>query len=116
VSWCARCCYATGWRSAEDPGKRTSEDEELVMSTQDIVEAWEQEKEARGFAKGLEEGLVLTYCARFGPIPEDVQRLIEATRDPQTLRGWYGLLQTATADAFAQAVRAAGRGKPTRIS
>jgi hypothetical protein len=106
---------------AQEPGKRTSDDEEFVMSTQDIVEAWEHETEAKGFERGLErglekgheeglvEGLVLAYRVRFGPVPREVRRLIEATHDRQVLRGWFALVYTATAEAFAEAVRAGSR-------
>ena len=75
------------------------------MSTQDIVAEWEREKEANGFRKGLVEGLVEGYRARFGAMSEDLRRLVEATHDPETLRGWYALLSTATPESFAQAVR-----------
>jgi len=91
------------------------------MSTQDIVAEWEREKEANGFRKGhdqgrdqglaeglvqgLIEGLLFGYRARFGAMPEDLRRLVEATHDPETLRGWCALLSTATPESFAQAVR-----------
>jgi hypothetical protein len=107
---------------AQHPGKRTSEDKEFVMSTQDIVEAWERETEAKGVSKGLEKGLekglqkglqkglLFAHRTRFGPIPQDVQRIIEATSDEQTLERWYELLNT-DAEAFAAAVRAAGQSR-----
>jgi hypothetical protein len=91
------------------PGKRTSEDEEFVMSTLDIVAEWEREKEANGFRRGRETGiiecLIDLYRARFGSMPEDLQRLVEATHDPETVRGWCTLLLTATPESFAQALR-----------
>jgi hypothetical protein len=97
------------------PGPRTSEDEEFVMSTQDIVAEWEREREAKGFLKGhdqglvegLVEGLLFAYRARFGAMSDELRRLLEDTHDPQTLRRWGDLLSTATPESFAQAVRGA---------
>jgi hypothetical protein len=56
-------------------------------------------------SRGLIEGLLLAYRARFGSMPEDLQRLVEATHDPETLRRWGALLLTATPESFAQSVR-----------
>jgi hypothetical protein len=86
-------------------GQRTSEDEEFVMSTQDIVAEWEREKFRNGRETGILECVVDLYSARFGAMPEDLRRLVEATHDPETLRGWCTLLLTASVESFAQAVR-----------
>jgi hypothetical protein len=87
----------------------TSEDEEFLMSTQVLFEQWEREVEARGFRRGrtagLIERLVDCYRQRFGAMPDDLHCLVEATHDPETLRGWLTLLLTATPESFAQAVR-----------
>jgi hypothetical protein len=95
------------------------------MSTPDIVAERERELEAKGYEKGYKEGyeegyeggflqgliesLLILCRGRFGEMPEDLQRLIEATRDRETLRSWRRLLYTSTAESFAQAVRAAPR-------
>ncbi len=107
-----------------EPGKRTSEDEEFFMSTQDMVEAWERDTEARGLAKGFTEGLakgltagvakglILAARAQFGALPRDVERIIEDERDERTLEGWYPLVHAGTLEAFAEAVRT-GKHSPS---
>jgi hypothetical protein len=93
-----------------ESGKHTSEDEEFLMNTQELVEEWERDTEAKGVAKGLAQGLakglILVSRGHFGEIPGDVERLIEDERDERTLEGWYALVSTATVAAFAAAVRA----------
>jgi hypothetical protein len=92
-----------------DPGQRTSHDEEFLMSTHPIVEAWEREKEAKGEARGrlqgIAEGLILTYENRFGVMPTDLREIVQETRDDAALRAWFKVALSGTAEDFAAAVR-----------
>jgi hypothetical protein len=94
-----------------DPAARTSDDQEFLMDTQDIVEKWRNEAIQEGFtqgrAQGVQDALVQLYEARFGAMPADLRKLIEDTHDPRTLNGWNTLAGTRSAEEFAAAVRAA---------
>ncbi len=77
-----------------EPGQRTSDDQEFLMSTEDAYEFWERQVREKGVREGLErglerglaKGLVTCYEARFGSMPSDLRALIEATRDEATLQ------------------------------
>ena len=95
------------------------------MTTQDIVETWRQkaieEGEKRGLEKGEKRGLekgvkqereegraraLIELCElRFGAMPDDLRAVVEATRDESTLRGWFRLAATRTADELIAAIR-----------
>lgn len=83
------------------------------MSTQDVVEVWErrvreegvQQGRAKGRAEGRAEGLIAVYEARFGTMPSKLQAVILGTRDEETLRGWYSLMATRSAEEIAAALR-----------
>ena len=91
-----------------DPKQRTSEDEEFLMSTQDIVEAWEQEKikagHTAGHTEGLREGLKIglkeaiteTYEARFGAMPADLAAIVREMSDESAFRGLLKLIVAGT--------------------
>jgi hypothetical protein len=95
-----------------DASQRTADDEEFWMSTQDVVEVWERQVLERGVQKGRvegrAEGLVAVYEARFGTMPPDLRAVIDATRDEATLRSWYPLLATRSADEIAATLRTSG--------
>ena len=95
------------------PASRTSEDEEFMTSTQDIFEEWQRETaaagRAEGRAEGLANGLVVIYEIRFGAMPSELKTLVEGTEAEATLLGWFRLVETSTAEAFATAVLASRR-------
>jgi hypothetical protein len=118
-----------------DRARRSADDEEFEMSTQDIVEVWTQKVKEEGRREALadlekvkdegrrealadlekvkeegrDEGLadaVLTlYQARFGAPPADLAAVVRRTRDPATLRAWLVTVGTGSAADVAAAVR-----------
>ncbi len=90
----------------KDPANRTKEDEEFMTDTQEIVEAWEREKEAKGAAQGLAKGLVVIYEIRSGAMPPELKAVIEATKEEATLLAWLRLVETSSAETFAATVLA----------
>jgi hypothetical protein len=102
-----------------DRAKQTTDDQEFLMQTQDIVEIWRQEAVQEGEAKGKQEGeakgkqegkkeaLTSFLEARFGALPEDVRAVIEATQDESTLATWIVLAGTRGANEIIAAIRAA---------
>ncbi len=89
-----------------DPTQQTSDDQEFLMQTQDIVETWRQEAVRKGIEQGIARSLIDVYEARFGAMPEELRVVIEATHDESTLRAWLKLAGTRGADEIAAAIRA----------
>lgn len=93
-----------------DPVKQTSDDQEFLMHTQDIVETWRREAIQEGVQEGVERGiarsLVDVYEARFGAMPHELCAVIEATHDEAILRAWLKLASTRAADEIAAAIHA----------
>ena len=97
-----------------DPAKRTTDDQEFLMDTQDIVETWRREAIQEGVQKGLKQGvtegvahaLVEVYEARFGTMPEDLRAVVKDTDDEPTLVAWLRLAGTRSADELGAAIRA----------
>jgi hypothetical protein len=96
-----------------DPAKQTTDDQELLMDTQDIVETWRREAIEEGIKQGVVQGreegfahsLVEVYQARFGAMPEDLRAVVEDTDDEPTLIAWLRLASTRSADEIAAAIR-----------
>ena len=100
-----------------DPAKRTNDDEEFLMSTHEIVEAWKREQRQAGIQEGRQEGLqegrqegrqeamLDLYEVRFGVVPKDLAAIIRATHDAATLRAWFKLAGTGTAEEVAARLR-----------
>jgi len=108
-----------------EPEKQTSDDQEFLMDTQDIVETWRREAVQEGVEKGLQQGLerglergleqgvkqgvahslVEVYEARFGAMPKALRAVVEATDDERTLVAWLRLAGTRSADEIAAAIR-----------
>lgn len=84
-----------------DPAKQTSDDQEFLMDTQDIVENWRRE----AIQEGVKQGFFYVYEARFGAMPEDVRAVVEDTHDERTLAAWVRLASTRGADEVAAAIR-----------
>jgi hypothetical protein len=110
----------------KEPANRTSEDEEFLMSTQEIFEAWERETEAKALARGIQKGreqgreegraegiatgLVAIYEIRFGTMPLELKTVIHEMSDEATLMAWLRLAETSSAEVFAGTVLAASAG------
>jgi hypothetical protein len=97
-----------------DPAKQTSDDQEFLMHTQDIVETFRQQAVQEGVDKGIKQGieqgivrsLIDVYEARFGTMPEELRAVIEDTHDEPTLRAWLRLAGTRGENEIAAAIRA----------
>jgi hypothetical protein len=92
---------------SQDPSP-TPEDEEFLMETQGVYEAWQQKNKDEGHKEGLQEGrredLVAVYEERFGAIPSDVRAALERARDEAVLAKWIRLFATRSADEIAAAL------------
>lgn len=89
-----------------NPAEQTSDDQEFLMQTQDIVETWRREAVQEGVEQGVARSLIGLYEVRFGAMPDDLRAIIEDTHDEATLSGWVKLAGTRSADEVAAAIRA----------
>jgi flagellar biosynthesis/type III secretory pathway protein FliH len=100
-----------------DPSERTPDDEEFLMSTQDVLETWERKVKQEGRQEGHREGrreghregrregrqegvqrsLIAAYEARFGPMPEDLRSTVERTDNEATLEDWLRVVVARSA-------------------
>jgi hypothetical protein len=100
-----------------DPVKQTTDDQEFLMDTEDIVEKWRQTAIQEGVARGVEQGraqgvaqgigrsVIMFYEARFGAMPEDLRAAVQNVDDEPTLASWVQLVGTRNADEVAAAIR-----------
>jgi hypothetical protein len=92
-----------------DPEKQTTDDQEFLMDTQDIVETWRREAIQEGVEQGVKQGvahsLVEVYEARFGAMPYDLRAVVEDTDDEPTLVAWLRIAGTRSVDELAAAIR-----------
>ena len=112
-------------RAAQDPDE--AEAKEFLMATNVVYEQLRQQmrdegrKEAEtryeqlrqqmrdeGEERGLLEGLLLAYEARFNAMPAELRTLLAGIRDREVLRGLYKLVASpsSSADQLAAAIRA----------
>jgi hypothetical protein len=97
----------------KDPAQRTQEEEELWMSTQDIVKQLFEDGRKEGLKEGLKEGreeglveaILTLYDMRFGRPPADIEAVLCRTHDRAILREWLKLVGTRSADEVAAALR-----------
>jgi Domain of unknown function (DUF4351) len=90
-----------------DPAEQTDDDQEFLMNTQDIVEAWRQEAVQEGERKGVQKGertvLLRLLRRRFGDaVDAHVEQRI-ATASSEQIDSWtMRILSAATlAEVFA---------------
>jgi hypothetical protein len=88
----------------EDPTQRTVDDEEFLMSTQDILEVWERKVKQEGRMEGVQRSLIAAYKTRFGAIPKDLRAAIEGTHAEATLDGWLKVIVARSADEIRAAL------------
>jgi len=92
-----------------DLTKQTTDDQEFLMDTQDIVETWRREAVQEGIKQGVEQGikqgLIEVYEARFGAMSEDLRAVVEDTDHEPTLITWLRLAGTRSVDEIAAAIR-----------
>jgi hypothetical protein len=89
-----------------DPAKRTTDDQEFLMDTQDIVDNWRREAIQEGVKQGVAHSLIEVYEARFGAMPQDLRAVVDDTDDETTLIAWLRLAGTRGADEIVAAIRA----------
>ncbi|WP_434047141.1 MULTISPECIES: hypothetical protein [Sorangium] len=91
-------------------GPATPEEEEIVMTTQELVEQFIEQGRTQGMAQGIVHGMaqatIELYEARFGPMPQVLRAAVEAMRDLPTLRAWHLLAGTGTREDVHDAVAA----------
>ena len=111
-----------------DLAKQTTDDQEFLMDTQDIVETWRREavqegveqgikqgiKQGveqgiergikQGVEQGIKQGLIEVYEARFGAMSEDLRAVVEDTDHEPTLITWLRLAGTRSVDEIAAAI------------
>ncbi|KYG05448.1 hypothetical protein WME98_40665 [Sorangium sp. So ce296] len=96
-------------------GPATPEEEEFVMTTQELVEQFIEQGRtqgmAQGVAQGTAQGTIALYEARFGPMPPSLRSAVEAMRDLPTLRTWLVLAGTGTREEVHDALSAAPPGR-----
>jgi hypothetical protein len=92
-----------------DPEKQTTDDQEFLTDTQDIVETWRREAIQEGVEQGVKQGvahsLVEVYEIRFGAMREDLRAVAEDTDDERMLLAWLRLAGTRSSDEIATAIR-----------
>jgi hypothetical protein len=89
-----------------DPAKRTTDDQEFLVDTQDIVDTWRREAVQEGVKQGVAHSLIEIYEARFGAMPEDLRAAVDDTDDERMLVTWLRLAGTRGANEIAAAIRA----------
>ncbi|AUX20032.1 uncharacterized protein SOCEGT47_004940 [Sorangium cellulosum] len=89
------------------PGPTTPEEEEFMMTTQELVEQFIEQ----GRKQGLAQATIELYEARFGPMPPALRSAVEAMRDLATLRKWHLLAGTGTREAMHDAVSVASAAR-----
>jgi hypothetical protein len=89
-----------------DPTKQTTDDQEFLMDTQDIVETWRREAVQEGIKQNAVRSLVEVYEARFGAMPADLRAAVEDVDDEPTLVGWLRIVATRSAGEVAATIRA----------
>jgi hypothetical protein len=100
-----------------DPTKRTADDQEFLMDTQDIVETWRREAIQEGRVEGRVEARahdVLTVLRVRGiAVPAAARKRILAEKDLQRLERWHEKAIVATSLGEMLDDRAAGRSSKT---
>jgi hypothetical protein len=100
---------------AQIPQDSPSEEErEFLMSIDSVYEQWEQQVTEKGIELGIERGreleakqtLRMLYEARFGPMPDALTAMIEATHDTAALQRWSLLAATRSLEEVTAAMQA----------
>jgi len=104
-----------------NPAKRTNDDQEFLMDTEDIVETWRQEAIQEGVKQGVERGIagsLLTVLRVRGiAVSAAARKRILAEKDLKRLERWHekAIVATSLGEVFGE--RAAGRSsKPGRTA
>ncbi|WP_438029232.1 hypothetical protein [Sorangium sp. So ce233] len=87
-------------------GPATPEEEEIVMTTQELVEQFIEQGRTQGLAQGMARATITLYEARFGPMPPALRSAVEGIRDLPTLEKWHLLAGTGTREEVHDAITA----------
>lgn len=100
-----------------NPRKQTSKEKEFLMTAQEAIEMWQQQRQ-RGVEEGQKEGekkglalgrhtLLVLYEVRFGRVPKAIRARVEATTELDTLRRWTDLIACSDRADVDRALRGA---------
>jgi hypothetical protein len=108
----------------QEPAKQTKEERDFLMSTDDLMERWDQSLREEGFQQGISTGLqkglsqglqkglapsrralVILYETRFGSMPVSLRNRVERAADPKTLSQWCDLMASSTQKDVDRALR-----------
>ena len=79
-----------------DPAERTKDDQEFLMDTQDIVEAWRQKAIQEGEGKARADAVLTVLRVRGIAVSEAARKRILAEKDLQQLERWLEKAGVAT--------------------
>ena len=92
------------------PGPVTSEEEEFVMTTQELVEQFIEQGRKQG-TQAMAQSTIGLYEARFGSMPPALRSAVEAMRDLSTLQKWILLAGTGNREEVDDALSAGSAGR-----
>ena len=88
-----------------DASARTPEEQEFIMSTQDLVESVLEQGREQGRKQGREQGIGLgllkVFEARFGAMPPELRTVLDQTHDEATLQSWFELFSLRSSQEIA---------------
>ena len=95
------------------PPRRTRDDEEFLVATQDVVDDYIRRVKEEGSRLAQRQALIDVYTTRFGDPPASVVAIIARTTDPALLRTWLKLVANASAKDASAAIHAAAPPPPS---
>jgi hypothetical protein len=72
-----------------DPTQQTSDDQEFLMHTQDIVETWRREAVQEGRTEGHAEAVLTVLRVRGIDVPDAARERILVEKDLERLKRWH---------------------------
>ncbi|WP_438010041.1 hypothetical protein WME89_16120 [Sorangium sp. So ce321] len=92
------------------PGPATPEEEEFVMTTQELVEQFIEQGRTQGM-QAMAQSTIALYEARFGSMPPALRSVVEAMRDLPTLQKWVLLAGTGKREDVDEVLSAGSAGR-----
>jgi hypothetical protein len=96
-----------------DPSGLGQEEQEFLMSTQELVQEWKEQirNEARQeLCESLRNGLLETYRARFGTMPLGIERTVQVVQDPDKLTKWVLVFSTKSPEEITDILSVISKG------
>jgi hypothetical protein len=101
----------------QDPSGLRQEEQEFLMSTQELVQEWKEQlrkegrKEARQeLCESLRNGLLETYRARFGILPLGIEQAVQVAQDADKLTKWFPVFSTKSPEEIADILSVIRKG------